>query len=267
MTLGFIGAGNMASALMKGMLNGGLKCEQLAAYDVHSEPMHAAQALGVHTAASIAALAEAADTLVLAVKPSALPEVLKTLGTVISPAHKVLSIVAGWTQARLEAALPSAGGIVRAMPNTPAQEGEGVIVLNANHTLSAGNFAALRHMLNLCGTTLVFPETLFDAVTAISGSGPAYVYLFTEALADAAVREGISRRDAYTLAAQTIRGAATMVLATEKHPGELKDAVASPGGTTIEAIYALEKAGFRATVMDAVCACARKSAQMAKEVK
>lgn len=266
MTLGFIGAGNMASALVKGMLRGGLDKARLAAYDIHPERLRAMQGLGVRTEYSIASLAETVDTIVLAVKPAGLAEVLQTL-KIVSKLNNVLSIAAGWPQEKLEKALPNAGGVIRAMPNTPVQEGEGVIVLNANHTLTESAFGKLRSLLSLCSATLVFPETQFDAVTAISGSGPAYVYLFTEALADAAVREGISREAAYTLAAQTIRGAATMVLAAQRHPGELKDAVASPGGATIEAIYALEKAGFRAAVMDAVCAAAQKSARMAKEVK
>ena len=124
-------------------------------------------------------------------------------------------------------------------------------------------FDALRNYLSVCGRILMIPEPLFDAVTSISGSGPAYVYLFIEALADAGVRQGLSRGLSYILAAQTLAGASQMVLQTGRHPGMLKDAVASPGGTTIEAIYALEKAGLRGAILDAVDACARKAAQMA----
>jgi len=198
--------------------------------------------------------------IVLAVKPKDTAALLDQLAG--EAGGEVFSIVTGWTQQMLAAALPKARGIVRAMPNTPVQVGAGVIALAENHTFSSAAFASLQKLLSACGRTVVIPETLFDAVTGVSGSGPAYVYVFIEALADAGVRQGLPRAMAYTLASQTLLGAAKMVLETGEHPAALKDAVASPAGTTIEARYALEKAGFRGAVIDAVDACAVKAAQL-----
>lgn len=260
--IGFIGAGNMATALIEGMIRGGISPDTLAAYDVSAARMDAMRALGVHTAQSAVALAEMAETTVLAVKPIYMQGVLDALAD--AKVRDVLSIAAGWTQAALEAALPSATGVVRAMPNTPAQVGEGVIAFCQAHTVAPERFEAIERVFSSCCRTFVVPESLLDAVIAVSGSGPAYVYVFIEALADAGVRQGLPRQMAYELAAQTLLGAARMVLETGAHPGALKDAVCSPGGTTIEAIYALEKAGLRGAVMDAVDACARKASALSK---
>lgn len=261
--IGFIGAGNMATALMEGMIAGGIAAGDLMAYDVSPARMDAMRALGVRVADSAVALAGAVETTVLAVKPVYMEGVLDDL-RLHAQVRDVLSIALGWTQAKLEAALPAARGIVRAMPNTPAQVGQGVIALNENHTLAPERFTALAATLAACGRTFVLPERLFDAVTAISGSGPAYVYVFIEALADAGVRAGLARDMAYTLAAQTMLGAAQMVLTTGERPGALRDKVASPAGSTIEALYALEKNGFRAAVMDAADACLRKAQDVTK---
>ncbi len=260
--IGFIGAGNMASALMRGMIEGGADPASLTACDISKARMGIAREMGVRTAESIAVLAEASDFVVLAIKPKDCAAALETLRA-LPFARALLSIAVGWPQEKLAAALPE-WGVARAMPNTPALVREGVIAFNENHTVAPDAFERLRGLFSACGRTLVVPESLFDAVVAISGSGPAYAYLFIEALADAGVRQGLPRDMAYTLAAQTLLGAAKMVLETGTHPGALKDAVASPGGTTIEAVYALEKAGFRAAVMDAVDACAQKAARMGK---
>lgn len=262
MRIGFLGAGNMTTALVEGMLRGGVAKASLAAYDLNPARMEAMRGLGIETAEGVRQLAEAVDVTVLAVKPHAADGVLAQLRGAKGKA--LVSIAAGLTMAQLKAALPDAGGIVRAMPNTPAQIGEGVTALCEEHTMRKAPFDELRRMLDACGRTVLVPERLMEAVTAISGSGPAYAYLFIEALADGGVRQGLPRDVAYTLAAQTVAGAGKMVLETGRHPGELKDAVTSPGGTTIEAVYALEKAGLRAAVQDAVDACARKAAAMAR---
>lgn len=262
MRIGFIGAGNMATAMLRGMLRGGVAAGDLSAYDVSAARMDEMRALGIGTPGSAGSLTAGADVVVLAVKPKHMPDLLASLSVQALP--EVLSIAVGYTQAMLEAALPGARGIAHAMPNTPALVGEGVIALNDNHSIAAARFDALCGKLSACGRIVVLPETMFDAVTGISGSGPAYAYMFIEALADAGVRQGLPRDMAYTLSAQTLLGAARMVLETGEHPGALKDAVASPGGTTIEAIYALEKAGLRGAVMDAVDACARKAAMMSR---
>ncbi|MDR0928755.1 MAG: pyrroline-5-carboxylate reductase [Oscillospiraceae bacterium] len=259
--IGFIGAGHMASALVRGMVLGGVQPEMLAAYDVLPACLQALPE-GVLAAKSLGELAACADTLVLAVKPKNAQEVLDQLRG-MNFSGVLVSIVLGFTQATLAAALPKAQ-IIRLMPNTPAEVGEGVLVFNANHALSKEEFGSLSDKFAACGRVMLLPEAMMDGVTGISGSGPAYVYLFIEAFADAGVREGLPRQTAYELAAQTVKGAAEMVLSTGKHPGALKDAVCSPGGSTIEAVYALEKAGLRAAVMDGVKACAQKAAGMAK---
>lgn len=261
--IGFIGAGNMATALMQGMMRGGVSAAELVAYDLSSVRMDAMKEMGIRTVGSALELAELSQTTVIAVKPKHVGALLDDLNA-FANVRDVLSIATGWTQAMLEAALPKATGIARAMPNTPVQVGEGMIVLNENHSLPPERFDALRAALSSCGRVAVVAEPLFDAVTAISGSGPAYVYVFIEALADAGVLNGLPRELAYTLAAQTVLGAGKTVLETGAHPGALKDAVTSPGGTTIEAIYALEKSAFRGAVMQAVDACAEKSARMTK---
>ncbi len=262
--IGFIGAGNMATALIRGMLDGGMDAQELLTFDVNPERMDAMRSIGVATANSAVELANAAETLVLAIKPKDIRAMLATLAE-HATVRELVSIAIGWTQAMLEEALPTARGILRMMPNTPALVREGVIALCADHTVSPERFAEIERAFSYCGRSLLVPETLFDAVASLSGSGPAYVYLFIEALGDAGVREGLPRETAYTLAAQTLLGAAKMVLQTGKHPGALKDAVCSPGGSTIEAIYALEKGGLRGAVIDAVDACTRKAAAMAKK--
>lgn len=259
--IGFIGAGNMAGALIKGMIAGGALPGELMALDVNPARAEEMRALGVRIAANMNALREASETVVLAVKPHHAAEALRSLSE--GPVREVVSIVVSFSQSALEEALPGARGIARAMPNMPSLVGAGVIAFNENHTIEKERFAAVVERFARCGRTIVVPEMQMGAVTAISGSGPAYAYLFIEALADAGVREGLSREVAYQLAAQTMVGAGRMVLETGAHPGALKDAVCSPGGTTIEAVYALEKAGLRAAVMDAVDACARKAADMA----
>ncbi len=261
--IGFIGAGNMATALMQGMIAGGRSASDLMAYDISEARRRAMADMGVAVAESVEALAGACELLVLAIKPKDTAALLESHKAALQKTA-LLSIVTGWTQQMLTAALPDAVGVGRSMPNTPARVGEGVIALNANHGFVEAQFALVQRTLTPCGRIVVVPEMLFDAVTAVSGSGPAYVYLFIEALADAGLRQGLARETAYTLAAQTALGAAKMVLETGLHPGALKDSVASPAGTTIEAVYALEKAGFRGAVMDAVDACARKAAQMGK---
>ena len=261
--IGFIGAGNMASALMRGMLGKGRAGAELIAFDVDPGRMDAMRDLGVGVARSARDVAERAETIVLAVKPKDTPALLADLREA-GKVRDVLSIITGWTQEMLMDALPAARGIARAMPNTPALVGEGVIAFASNHTLQPARFEALSLALSACGTIAVVEERLFDAVTGICGSAPAYCYMFIEALADAGVRHGLPRATAYALASQTAIGAGRMVLETGEHPGALKDAVCSPGGTTIEAVYALEKGGMRAAVMDAVDACVRKAQGLGK---
>lgn len=263
--IGFIGAGNIATALMQGMLLGGVAPGEMVALDVSPARRQAVSALGVEAVDSIASLAERANILLLAVKPKDVSAALAALCA--HPGKMLVSTAVGWTQEMLKRDYPDAGGIARCMPNTPAQVGESVVALNTNHSMPEEAFQALLGYFSACGKTVMVQEHLFEAVTSISGSGPAYAYLFIESMADAGVRQGLSRDMAYTLVAQTLLGAAKMVLETGKHPGELKDAVCSPAGTTIEAMYALERSGFRAAVMQAVDACAEKAAQYTAKVR
>lgn len=259
--IGFIGAGNMATALIQGLLGGGMHPSDLIAFDVSPARMEAMRALGVALAANILEVARASEITVLAIKPKDTQALLRDLRSV-DGLREVLSIVAGWSQETLMAALPNARGIARAMPNTPSLVREGVIAFGAGHTVSPERFAEIDRLFSLCGRTVVVNDELFHAVTGLSGSGPAYVYLFMEAMADAGVLQGIPRDAAYMLSAQTLVGAAKMVLETGEHPAVLKESVCSPGGTTVEAIHALEKDGFRAAVMNAVDACVKKSTSM-----
>lgn len=259
---GFVGAGNMAGALIQGMLKGGMMASQMIAYDPDASKMEQLRAIGVATAVDAASMAPQCEVLVIAVKPRFMQGVIDGLQK--SAVNNVLSIVLGWTQDMLAQGFPNAMGVAHCMPNTPAAVGEGVFVFNDNHSFSTEAFAKLSEDFSLCGKVLQVPEYLFDAVTSISGSGPAYVYMFIEALADGGVRQGLPRDTAYTLAAQTVLGASKMVLDTGMHPGALKDAVSSPGGSTIEAVYSLEESGFRAAILKAVDACASKAAKMGK---
>ena len=262
--IGFIGAGNMASALIHGMIGGGVEPAELAAYDIDQKKLDSLRDLGVAVFQSLGEIASSAEVLVLAVKPKDCQTALFALDK-LKWSGNLVSVVTGWPQAKLSNALSSASGVLRMMPNTPAQVREGLIAINENHSMAALQFATVQNAFSKCGVIFEISESLFDAVTSISGSGPAYVYLFMEALADAGVREGLPRQMAYTLAAQTVRGAATMVQKTGKHPGALKDDVCSPGGTTIEAIAVLEKSGLRNAVMEAVRACAKKAKRMARQ--
>ena len=264
--IGFIGAGNMASALIHGLIGGGVEPAELAAYDIDTNKLNTLCDTGVSVYQSLEDIASNAEFLVLAVKPKDCQSVLLALDT-LQWSGKLISVVTGWSQRMLSDALPSAGGILRMMPNTPSQVREGVLAINENHTMEAASFEVIQNTFSKCGLVVILPESLFDAVTSISGSGPAYVYLFIEALADAGVREGLPRKTAYAIASQTVLGAAAMVQKTGKHPGALKDDVCSPGGTTIEAIAVLEKSGLRNAVMEAVRACAKKANRMARQTK
>ena len=259
MKLGFIGAGNMGSAIINGILRKEcMKPEEL--YISRKRPALSADlaAKGVHVMDSNVALAEAADCIVLAVKPVYLPQVLEEVREALHGKF-VISIVAGWTYEMLSNALPQDARFVRVMPNTPLAVGEGMSLISSRCTCTEEEFAFAKSLFEAAGHVCVVEDHVYTAANGISGCGPAFVYEFIEALADGGVRYGVPRALAYELAAQTLIGASKMVLETGKHPGALKDAVCSPGGTTIEGIYALEKGGMRAAVMEAVGATVEKT--------
>ncbi len=262
MKLGFIGLGNMATAMIGGILNKGL----VSAQDIIGSDKFAAgcekatKQFGIEAVTDNKKVAAEADVLFFAVKPIFLPEVMTEIQDVLRPETLIISIVAGKSIAFMEEGL---GGksrkIVRCMPNTPALVGEGCTGVCANANVTEAELQQALALLGSFGIAQQVPEYLMDAVVGVSGSAPAYVFLFIEAMADAAVAAGMPRAQAYTFAAQTVLGSAKMVLETGKHPGELKDMVCSPGGTTIDAVKVLERKGLRAAVMDAMDACIEKS--------
>ena len=265
MKLGFIGAGNMATAILKGVIGKGfLTPEQIAVYDVSpSQGEKLSQQYPITVMNSQEELITACEHIVLAVKPIYLARVLEKAKP-FARGKDFISIAAGWTFAMLTDVLDEASGarVLRTMPNTPAMVGEGFTALCEQTTLTDESFAWALEMFRTLGETAVLPETLFDAVVALTGSSPDYVFMFIEAMADAAVKLGMPRALAYRAAAQAVLGSAKMVLETDEHPAKLKDMVCSPGGTTIDAVASLERGGFRSAVIDAMVTCAEKSKAM-----
>jgi pyrroline-5-carboxylate reductase len=264
---GFIGAGKMATALIRGMLRAGtVRAEHIMA----SDPIEAArEALagetGIQAAESNVSVARQSDVVVLAVKPQNMTAALAEIQPEICDRHLVISIAAGMTLSVLESGLGHECRLIRVMPNTPALVGEGAAGYCLGRSATAHDDATVRACLGSVGRAFRVPESLLDAVTGLSGSGPAFVYTFIEALSDGGVRVGLPRDVATALAAQTVLGAAKMVLETGLHTGALKDQVTSPGGTTIAGIHALERGGLRATLIDAVLAATRRSEELAQE--
>lgn len=265
MKLGFIGAGNMASAILSGAITKGfIEAENVVIYDtVPEQAARITKSFSVIVAKDNPSLVSACDMIVLAVKPVYLGGVLKEIKP-FAKGKRFISIAAGWSFAMLTDILDAASGakVLRVMPNTPAMVGEGFTALCGETTFTDDEMSSAVRLFETLGKTEVLPERLFDAVIAVSGSSPAYAYMFIEAMADGAVRLGMPRDVAIRAAAQAVLGSAKMVLETGEHPAKLKDAVCSPGGTTIEAVYALEKGGLRASILDAMEACAMKSRQM-----
>jgi pyrroline-5-carboxylate reductase len=262
---GFIGSGKMATALVKGMLRAGIAtAESISA----SDPLPAARTslqsdTGIAAFDSNLAVAGRSDVLVLAVKPQSMRHVLHELRPAVTAEHLVISIAAGTTIASIDEGLGLSGRLVRVMPNTPALLGEGASAYAMGPRTVPEDEAIVKGCLESVGRAVRVPESSLDAVTGLSGSGPAFVYLMIEALSDGGVRVGLPRDVATLLAAQTVLGAAMMVRDTGEHPGVLKDQVASPGGTTIAGLHALERGGLRAALMDAVEAATNRSAELA----
>ena len=264
LTLGFLGTGKMATALAKGFIHAGLVAPKQI---FGSDPLSVARvAFGKETGARIvggnAKAAEQAGVLILATKPDQTGAALAEIRERFTPRHLLISIAAGVPLAKLEAALPARARVIRVMPNTPALVGSSAtgFALGKSATRSDGELA--HRLFSAVGIAFPLKESLLDAVTGLSGSGPAYVYLFIEGLSDGGVAAGLPREVATRLAAQTVLGAARMVLETGQHPGALKDMVTSPGGTTIEGLHELEKGKMRGTVISAVRAATEKSKKL-----
>lgn len=265
MKIGFIGAGNMGGAILKGALKSGyLSADEVMIYDLNEALTETwVRQFGVTIAQSNRELAQCCEWVVLAVKPVFLEGVLKEIAPVMKN-QKVISIAAGWSVEMLKSALSGCEGIqlLRVMPNTPALVGAGLSALCEETSLDAESFVWAQRLFGTLGVVQIVPERLIDAVIAVSGSSPAYVFMFIDAMADAAVKLGMPRQMAIEAAAQAVMGSAKMVLDTHLHPAVLKDQVCSPGGTTIEAVQALEEGGMRAAVIKAMVACADKNRQM-----
>ncbi|MCI9531196.1 MAG: pyrroline-5-carboxylate reductase [Lachnospiraceae bacterium] len=265
-TIGFIGGGNMATAIIGGILQSGIAAkEQLIAADTSENALAALQErFGIRTTHSNQEAAEAADILFLAVKPHILPQATAEIQGCVDADMLLVSIAAGTSIQAIESLFGQEIKLIRAMPNTPALVGEGMSALCANSRVSEAELAEIRSIFSSFGACEVVSESMIDTVVGVSGSSPAYVYLFIEAMADAAVADGMPRAQAYRFAAQSVLGSAKMVLETGSHPGALKDAVCSPGGTTIEAVAILEEEGMRHAVIRAQRACVQKSKDMGK---
>ena len=260
MKLGVIGAGNIAGAIVNGVVHAGtIHAEDIVVSDIYDGKLAPLRKLGVTTTLSNTEATAAGDIVLLAIKPMIAAKVLEEIRPYLE-GKLLVSVVAGFTRKMIADIVGENVRIVRTMPNVPALVGEGMTVLCRTDNVSNEDFAAVTDIFNAIGKTSVLDEHLFDAATATNGSGPAYVFVLIEAMADAAVLQGIPRDIAYLLVEQTILGSAKLALETGEHPGKLKDMVCSPGGTTIEAIYRLEANGLRATMIDAVDACAKKSA-------
>ncbi len=264
LSIAFLGAGKMATALAKGFIRAELVSPKQV---LASDPSDAARAAfehetGARTTVSNAEALRDAPVVVLAVKPDHVPGVLREIRETLTDQHLVISIAAGVPLARLEGGLREGARVIRVMPNTPALVGNAASAFTLGRAASAEDGALAKKLLSSVGLAFEVKENLLDAVTGLSGSGPAYVCLIIEALSDGGVAAGLPREVATKLAAQTVLGSARMLLETGLHPGTLKDMVASPGGTTIEGLHELEKGRLRATLMNAVRAATEKARKL-----
>ncbi|WNG38084.1 pyrroline-5-carboxylate reductase [Archangium minus] len=263
-TIAFLGAGNMAEALIKGLLRAGTaRPESLIATGRRSERLETLQrTYGVRTTLDNLAAVREADVVVLSVKPQALDKVLVQVAPEVDPHKLIISVAAGVPIAAMERRLGAGARIIRTMPNTPSLVGAGACALSRGEHASEEDLAVATRIFQSVGTTTVVDENLLDAVTGLSGSGPAYIFLIIEALSDAGVKVGLPRYTALKLAAQTVLGSAQLLIETGSHPGQLKDQVTSPGGTAIAGLHTLEAGGLRTTLINAVEAATRRAREL-----
>lgn len=266
-SIGFLGAGKMATALAHGWIKAGLVAvEQVCG----SDPVAAARAsFTCETSAASCAdnlrIVNSSDTLILAVKPQTMPDLLNEIRSALKPQHLLVSIAAGITIGQIANTVGADKRIIRVMPNTPCLVGASASAYAGAASATASDLARVERLLGSVGRAFAVPEKLLDAVTGLSGSGPAFVAVMIEALADGGVRMGLPRDLATQLAAQTLLGSAKMLLETGLHPGQLKDMVTSPGGTTIAGLHALEQGGLRAALMNAVEAATLRAVEFGKQ--
>lgn len=263
--IGVIGAGNMGSSLVRGLLDGGrIGAEFITAVDPREEVLEPLRALGVTVGCEPSLAVSGQDLIVLGIKPQNADEVLSSIVPVIQPEQLVVSIMAGVSTDAIERVLDKAQPVVRVMPQILVSLRMAASALAAGRHATDDDVRLAQELFDEVGTTVVVEEKQMDAVTGLSGSGPAYVYTIIEALADGGVRMGLPVETALKLAAQTVAGAARMVLDSGEHPAELKDRVTSPGGTTIAGLHELEKGGLREALIDAVQAATNRSIELGK---
>jgi pyrroline-5-carboxylate reductase len=265
-TIGFIGAGNMAEALIRGLVRGGhIAADRITASAPRRERLdELSAAYAIAVTSDNREVARRAELVVLSVKPQILDKVLREVGDQLRPGALVISIAAGVDTETIEAAVTDGVRVIRAMPNTPALVGAGATAISAGRHASEADLATARAVFDAVGITVTLDESHLDAVTGLSGSGPAYIFLILEALADAGVKVGLSRRNAQRLAAQTVMGSAKLLLETDEHPGKLKDMVTSPGGTAIAGLHTLEEGGLRTTLINAVETATKRARELGR---
>jgi pyrroline-5-carboxylate reductase len=266
--LAFLGAGNMAGAIIKGLLHGEvLAAAHIMASDVKADRLEQLRtAHGIRTTTDNHLLLRESDVLVLSVKPQVIDKVLTEVAALVRPDQLVVSVAAGVPLEALEARLPPGSRVVRAMPNTPATVQAGATAIAGGAHACADDLRIARELFEAVGRVVVLDEVLLDAVTGLSGSGPAYLMLVIEALADGGVKVGLHRDTALLLAAQTVFGSAKLLLETGEHPGRLKDMVTSPGGTAIAGLHTLESGGLRRTLIDAVEVATKRSIELGEQM-
>jgi pyrroline-5-carboxylate reductase len=267
-TLGFLGAGNMAGAIIDGLLSAKvLPPARVVASDAKRERLeHLHQLRGIRTTGDNCALVRECDVVVLAVKPQAIDKVLTEVGGLVRGDQLVVSVAAGVPIEAIEGRLPAGSHVVRAMPNTPATVLAGATAVASGAHASDGDLRIARELFEAVGRVVTLDESLLDAVTGLSGSGPAYIMLIIEALADGGVKVGLHRDTALLLAAQTVFGSAKLLLETGEHPGRLKDMVTSPGGTAIAGLHTLESGGLRTTLIDAVEVATKRAGELGADM-
>lgn len=260
----FIGAGNMASALIRGLIHAGAcRPDEVMATDVRADQLERlVREHGIACSKDNREATQWADVVVLATKPQIFDVVLGDVATGVRPETLVISIAAGVPLSAIEARMPPRTRVIRTMPNTPALVGVGATALAAGEHATDEDVAVAKRIFESVGVAVVLHESLLDAVTGLSGSGPAYIFLIIEALSDAGVKVGLHRDTSQLLAAQTVLGSARLLLETGEHPGRLKDMVTSPGGTAIAGLHTLEAGGLRTTLMNAVEAATRRSVEL-----
>ena len=261
--VGFIGGGAMAEAIVAGITQGTVSRESIYVSDHKAARcQQLAEQYGIHASVGADSFLGHVDVLFLAVKPQFYEDVILSIRDHVKKDALIVTLAPGKTLEWLGSLFGEDRKIIRTMPNTPAMVGEGMTAVCPNHSVTDEELDTVLTLLSSFGQAEVIPENLIDVATAVSGSSPAYIFLAIEAMADGAVADGMPRNKAYRFAAQAVLGSAKMVLETGKHPGELKDMVCSPGGTTMEAVRVLEEKGLRSALIEAEKACVRKARAM-----